>query len=322
MSKSKGHIKVKLQIRTTDFRNIHNRKSSRLNSYYDFQRAPNNMSENSTTIQTTLETSIDNGDLTVPVLPRVANEILQMSQDSLSDMSDLSQLVHQDQSIAGSVLRIANSAAFAPAERIVSLQQAVTWLGLQLLSEIALSVAVQANVFHSVKYNKEIADMWKHALASAVFGKEIARSIRRNVEGQYLCGLLHAIGKPVVLKSIESLETKLNLNLEHQEVMQLVNTYHIRAGEIVTKKWNLPLSVQVANEYYQQYEQAESFRMETAITYLADKLAQAIVEETINPERDLMFDPVFTFLNIYPDDRMDIFRKMDDVKNLTASMLI
>jgi len=273
-------------------------------------------------IKSSLELSFSNGDLSIPVLPKVANEILQMSQDPDSDMSQLSQLVHQDQTIAGSVLRIANSAAFAPQERIVSLQQAVTWLGLQLLSEIALSVAVQANVFHSKKYKKEIADMWKHALASAVFGKEIARSIRRNVEGQYLCGLLHTIGKPIVLKTIETFEAEMDVDLDRADVMQLLEAYHIRAGEYVTEKWKLPKSVQVANKYYQRYEEAEEFRIETAITHLADKLAEAMVMEIENPERDLIFDPVFNFLNIYPDDRMGIFKKMDEVKKLTTSMLI
>jgi len=275
-----------------------------------------------TLLKASLEQSLHSGNLSIPVLPKAANEILQMSQDPDSDMSDLSRLVHQDQSIAGSVLRIANSAAFASSERIVSLQQAVSRLGMQLLSEIALSVAVQANVFNSVKYRKEISNMWKHALASAVFGKEIARSMRRNVEGQYLCGLLHAIGKPVVLKTIESLENSMGIALNNTEVMQVVETFHIRVGGFVTHKWNLPVSVQVANEYYKDYQKAPEFKIETAITYLANKLATALIDELEKPERDLLFDPVFSTLNIYPNDRMAIFEKMDEVKQLTASMTL
>ncbi len=273
-------------------------------------------------LQSELKTSLNSGNFSVPILPKVANEILQMSQDPDSDMGELSRLVHQDQSIAGSVLRIANSAAFAPSERIVSLQQAVSWLGLQLLTEIALSVAVQANVFNSVRYKGEIANMWKHALGSAVFGKEIARSMRRNVEGQYLCGLLHSIGKPVVLKAVESLEDSMGIELTLEQAIQTVELYHVRVGGFVTAEWNLPASVQIANQFYSDYEDAPEFKIETAITHLADKLSTAIIEDSENTQRDLQFDPVFTFLNIYPDDRKAIFEKSDEVKELMSSMTI
>jgi len=243
-----------------------------------------------------------------------------MSQDPESDLNDLSRLVHQDQSIAGRVLRIANSAAFAPVERIVSLQQAVSRLGLQLLSEIALSVAVQANVFHSIKYKTQIAIMWKHALASAIFGKEIARFMRRNVEGQYLCGLLHTIGKPVVLKTIESFEQQNKADIEIEKVMEMVEHYHIPVGDFVTRKWNLPKSVQMASRFYQKYSDTPEFKMETAITHLADKLASVIIIETENPERDMIYDPVFEVLNIYPADRNAIFEKIPEVRELTAAI--
>jgi HD-like signal output (HDOD) protein len=271
-------------------------------------------------LQTALSESIQSGKLPIPVLPKAANEIMMMTQDPDSDISTLSKLIHQDQSIASSVLRIANSAAFASAERIVSLQQAVTRLGMQLLSEIAISVAVKSNVFNSPKYAQHIRLMWRHALASALFGKEIARSLRRNVEGQYLCGLLHAIGKPVVLKVIESLEKELSEEVTQSEVMELVEKFHVEVGSQVTAEWKLPQTIQVSNRYYLEYESAPEFKIETAITYLADRIATVCIFPDKEAERKLLFETAFEFLNIYPEDRKTLLDRREEIMKLVASM--
>ncbi len=278
---------------------------------------------NNTTIEEArqnLANLMKDNELEVPVLPKVANDILFMSEDANANISELSKLIHQDQSIAGRVLKIANSAAFASSERIVSLQQAVARLGMQLLSEIALSVAVQGNVFNSPRYKKEIQLLWRHALASAVYGKEVARFLRKNVEGHYLCGLLHAIGKPVALKTIENFENEHNIQLERETVIEMMDEFHVSIGVYVTGKWNLPRTVQIANEHYKDYSNAPEFKQETAITYLADKLAENLVFPEQIQEKDLLFDPVFEELNIYPQDRKGLLEKKEEVQVVVNSM--
>jgi HD-like signal output (HDOD) protein len=271
-------------------------------------------------LESTLAESIQSGQLPIPVLPKAANEIMLMSQDPDSDIATLSKLIHQDQSIASSVLRIANSAAFASSERIVSLQQAVARLGMRLLSEIAISVAVKSNVFSSPRYSDQIRLMWRHALASALFGKEVARFLRRNVEGQYLCGLLHAIGKPVVLKVIEALEKDLPSEVPESSIMELVEFYHVEVGARVTSQWKLPQTIQTANQYYLNYMEAPEFKIETAITYLADKVATLCIFPDAETERKLPFESAFEFLNIYPQDRKMLIDKRTEVMTLVSSM--
>jgi len=41
-----------------------------------------------------------------------------------------------------------------------------------------------------------------HAFVKGGFAKELARQKRRNVETMFLCGLLHSIGRPLVLRLI------------------------------------------------------------------------------------------------------------------------
>jgi N-acetyl-gamma-glutamyl-phosphate reductase len=63
--------------------------------------------------------------ITLPLLPQVASELLSILHDPNVDMEHLSELIHRDQALAGHVLRISNSAAYGTGESIVALRDAL-----------------------------------------------------------------------------------------------------------------------------------------------------------------------------------------------------
>ena len=80
-----------------------------------------------------IETIMDKGGIQVPLLPEVANKVVTLSQNPESDAIQLAQLIQSDPSLAAHVMRIANSAACTPTASLVSLQQAITRLGMNLI---------------------------------------------------------------------------------------------------------------------------------------------------------------------------------------------
>jgi len=69
--------------------------------------------------------------------------------------------------LAGRVLKIAQSAAFAPVGTITSLQDAVVRLGLRNLSEIAWEVSLGTRVFRSHAYGDAMEMVRRHSTACA-----------------------------------------------------------------------------------------------------------------------------------------------------------
>ena len=134
-------------------------------------------------IHATLVDRIAKDELKLPLLPQVATEVLNLTSDPDADMTKLATLIQQDQAIAGQVLKIANSAAYAPRSPIVSMQQAVSWLGMKMLGELALTVSIESGVFRVHGYEPEITSLWRHALASGLYAKEIARQERHKCRG-------------------------------------------------------------------------------------------------------------------------------------------
>lgn len=253
-------------------------------------------------LEQALVKKIDAGEVELPLLPQVASQVMALAADASADAAKLSALIHQDQALAAHVLRIANSPAYMPRSPVVSLQHAVAMLGINLLSEIAFTASLKNGAFQVPGHDDHVKLLWRHSLASGAFGKEVARMRRVNVETAYLCGLLHGIGKPVVLRTVANLAKELKLPTDNPMMQQLIDGYHTRVGTLIADKWGLPKQVAEAIAYHQEYDQATSFRQECLLTCAADRLATHLLEPETLPEEALREHPVFADLNLYPTD--------------------
>ena len=215
---------------------------------------------------------IDKDRIELPVLPQVAGRVMALANDPAADAARLSSLIHQDQALAAHILRIANSPAYMPRTPIMSLQHAVAMLGVNQLSEIAVTISLKSGAVKIPGYEADIQQLWRHALASGAYAKEIARLRRYNVESAYLCGLLHAVGKPVVLKTVTTIASELQTPLEPGVLTAFLEGYHSRVGILIAAQWELPSQVAETIAFYWAYEQAPSHKHEAMMTCLADRL--------------------------------------------------
>ena len=264
-------------------------------------------------LEQALVQKIDKGEVELPLLPQVASQVMAMSSDPSADAAKLSSLIHQDQALAAHVLRIANSPAYIPRSPVVSLQHAVAMLGMNLLSEIAFTASLKAGAFQVPGHEDDIKFLWRHSLASGAFGKEVARTRRVNVESAYLCGLLHGIGKPVVLRTVVTLAAQQQMALDQTRLHTMIDGYHGRVGGLIADKWGLPKPVIEAILYYTDYDHASAFRQECMLTCVADRLATFVLAPEDLPENTLRDHPVFAELNLYPGDIDGLLGEKDKV---------
>jgi HD-like signal output (HDOD) protein len=263
---------------------------------------------------------IDKDQIDLPVLPQVAGKVMALANDPSADAARLSALIHQDQALAAHVLRIANSPAYMPRTPIASLQHAVAMLGVNQLSEIAVTISLKSGAVKIPGHETEIRQLWRHALASGAYAKEIARMRRYNVESAYLCGLLHAVGKPVVLKAITTIASELHISLESSAIFSFIDGYHSRVGSLIATEWALPPQVAEAITYYGVYEQAPSHRQEAMMTCLADRLATYVLIPDSFDDSTLRDHSVFADLNLYPNDVDALLSLKEKVLNLVDTM--
>lgn len=268
-----------------------------------------------------LQHKIDQRQLDVPMLPEVAGKVVTLSQDPESDAAKLAQLIQSDQALAGHVMHIANSAAYSPNASLVSLQQAITRLGMNLISDIALAASISAKMFKAPGYEAHINYIWRHALATALWGKEIARVCRRNVEATFLCGLLHSIGRPVAIQCLLELAKKNDVQLTAQDVQLLEEKYHTPVGIAVAQRWQMPQIVCESIEFFHAYENANLAREQTTMINGGAAFATHHLKPEDLSAAALGDMPVLADLNLYDDEISTLMDKKDVIKSTMEAML-
>ena len=248
-----------------------------------------------------LETRIASGALELPILPHVASQVLAMSTSDESNARSLAELLHRDQAIAAHVLRVANSPLYRPQVPIVSLQQAISRLGLTTLHEIVITVSMQSRMFNVPSYTTEARALWQHAAYTAAYASNIARRCRRNAESAFLGGLLHDVSKPVLLLALADLQTQLQEPIPPPVVTTAMDVYHTQVGALLASTWTLPPEVCESMVYHHDYSAAPVYPETAMVICLADRVAYALGQPDIALE-PLRHDPLWTQLNLYPDD--------------------
>jgi len=262
------------------------------------------------------------GDLRLPLLPRVASQVVALVGSTKTDANRLAELIHRDPALAGHVLRIANSPAYMPRMPIVSLQQAVSRLGFNAVAEIAFAASVQGGVFKVPGYEQVLMELWRHALTSGAFAKEVARARRLNVESAFLCGLLHAVGKPALLQLVTDVAKTRGLALDPTALFALLDDLHTVVGVRIAEQWQLPKPVTAAVEHYARYDQAGGFRQDAMITFLADRLATHTLQPTaFGSDAAFRDTKVISDLNLYPDDVTGLLARRERVLELVSAMV-
>ncbi|MAL49904.1 MULTISPECIES: HDOD domain-containing protein [unclassified Methylophaga] len=196
-----------------------------------------------TELENLLKQSIAEGFVEVPILPEIANKAFMLANNKESDASQMAQLIQTDPSLAGHVMRIANSAAYTPMANLTSLQQAIARLGMTTISEIAISAVINAKLFNTPGYEDYADLIWQQSLATSLWAKEVASHCNVNVEVAFLAGLIHSIGRPAVLQTLIDLAEQRNLPLNDEIVHQLEDNYWLIVSQMIVIRWRMPALV-------------------------------------------------------------------------------
>ena len=250
----------------------------------------------------------------MPLLDVTAAEVMALAGDERADARQLAEVVQRDQALATHVLRVSNSAAYAPRNPIVSLQQAVARLGMPAIREIAISISLKEKIFSAPGYDEQLALLWRHAAASGCYGKEIARRLRKNVEGAFLCALLHEVGKPVVLQLLIALAEEQALGVLPQVVVaEALADQHQHLGARLLRSWSLPPFVVAAATHYTAPGGCDEYAHEVATTALACLLADWALDDARSAEDFEAEHAVIEQLNLYGDELLELLAMREHV---------
>jgi HD-like signal output (HDOD) protein len=223
-----------------------------------------------------IDLEIREGTVDLPVLPEVAVRV----QDIIARdgyISEISAVIEREPAFAASILRYANSLAFVGLQEITELRHAVSRLGLHAVEHLILAISTRG-AFHGgdPQDEKILRGLWSHSIATAVGARWLARhTTGHNPEQAFLAGLLHDIGKVVILRCLAQMRRRdpARYTLSEPALIECFDQLHCGAGDALFDAWRLPKEIrEVVHRHHEPVFEPPG-DMLVAIVSFADRAA-------------------------------------------------
>lgn len=182
----------------------------------------------------------------LPSLPVVVLEVMQSMNEKNPDTHVMAEKIAQDQALTAKVLRLANSSFYGMQRRVVSIQQAITILGISSVRTLIIAAAVIDIFATREKSTFNFLAFWRHSIGTALCAKALARKKACNQDEAFLTGLLHDIGRLVLLTHAPvRYEAVLAERLRqdsylHEAEHSILGIDHMIAGRALMEYWKFP----------------------------------------------------------------------------------
>jgi len=219
----------------------------------------------------------------LPTLPVVAAKLLELTAQKEAAFSDIADLIAQDMALSAKILKVANSSFYSFPRQIVSINQAVSLLGINAVQSLVLGFTFlsMGTGQNSSMFNFDL--FWERSLVGATAAKLIGEMVPQfNPEEIFTISLLQNIGQLIFALTVPSrydhILQLLAVSDKDVSEISLEEEYlaipHTTSGFEVARVWGLPPTLLAAIRYhhapatYPGTDQQELLSIK--VVYLAD----------------------------------------------------
>lgn len=264
----------------------------------------------------------------LPSLPAVVMELLGSIDQEDADLAVLAKKVALDQALTAKTLRLANSSALGLQVKVTTIHQAMTFLGVQATRNLILAASITGCFPGRRCPAFDHKAFWRLSIATAACARVLARHMHFNQDVAFTAGLLHGIGRLVlvtrypeqydaVLRECERVDGDL---LETERAMLGVD--HVLAGRALAEHWQFSDTLRQAIAFYGQPEMPGAGFLAT-IVHVAKAVAHALdLAGYANEVVPTVASVAWTALGLSEEAWLQVFRETElQFEEMTAILL-
>jgi HD-like signal output (HDOD) protein len=177
------------------------------------------------------------GELELPAMPEVALKIVKLAEDPEAGLPDLAKVVQMEPTVAGSIIKAANSPLYRGSKPVDNIKNAVVRLGAKITRNLATSVAMRERFSAKTPLiKKRMQRLWEHSIQASALSFVIAREASGfDAERALMAGLLHDIGVIPILNHIDNQK----LDPSPEELEETIMKLRGITGVLVINDWGL-----------------------------------------------------------------------------------
>ena len=225
------------------------------------------------------------GNVEIVSQPKVYSHIVDLLNDPETSSHRLAQVIGKDASLSVRLLRLVNSPFYGFSGKIDSITRAVSLLGTDELTTLALGVTVVRQFKDIPSDLLNMDSFWRHSIRCGLFARILAGHLGESGEEKYFTGgLLHDIGRLVMLERmpnqykraiVKARDENLPMYRAEQACLQ---TDHSIVGKLLVMRWRLPTPlIRMIGSHHSPG--SNQYSLESSLMHVADVLAHACGHE-------------------------------------------
>ncbi|WP_426189223.1 HDOD domain-containing protein [Massilia sp. DWR3-1-1] len=217
----------------------------------------------------------------LPSLPVVVMELLTAIDQDDVDISVLAKKVSHDQALTAKTLRLANSSTYGLQVKVTTIQQAITFLGFQTTRNLITAAAVTGCFAQGACKGFDDKGFWRHSIATAVCARVLARRMRFNQDYAFTAGLLHDIGRLVLVTVDPAAYARVIAKAADDDIDLLeaeriiLGVDHVTAGMLLADHWKFSDTIRQALAHHHHPELVGAGFLSTII-HVANAIVHAL----------------------------------------------
>ena len=187
----------------------------------------------------------------LPQIPHVMQQVVSSMRNENVSVSELANLVGNDQVMAAKVLRLANSSYYGAGGSVASIGAAVQRLGLTIFRNIVIASSL-VSTFPRVE-GFDLPAFWRNSMLVANLAHIIGRDLDIDRDTLFSAGLMHGIGQlliylcvPEAASSVGSATAGACLGDQRSLEQSWLQMDHFEVGMELVRRWHFPESIQSA----------------------------------------------------------------------------
>lgn len=177
-------------------------------------------------------------------MPAHAARAFQIASDPKAKTSDFVTIIESDEALSSRIIRVANSVYFQRGAPATEIENAVAQIGLDELRGLLSATMLKSLLKSKTSERKQI---WANAVGTAMIASSITKYTNGLNAGQaFLCGLVHDVGKLIMLMRNQKLYKQVMLQAgsgkdDFRAIEdQIFEINHVEVGQWVAETWKFP----------------------------------------------------------------------------------
>lgn len=234
----------------------------------------------------------------LPSVPRLYAELTRILADEKAGAEQVAQVVEKDPAMCAKILQIVNSSFFGFPRRIASIRSAITYLGFNMVKNLALSAGIFTPGAKPAPAGLSLEALQIHSMFVATLAmKLVQKENPSKAQDAFLSGLLHDLGQLVLAVGIEDEyarvlhEAKASSLSTHKVERQALGVTHAEVGGYVLGIWGLPYPVveAVAHSHSPEAVALEGMDLVAAV-FISNCLYHEIAHESLEKAKGYATD--------------------------------